>query len=172
MTFGSGLNAGKVIPVRVSDPDEREHRRLLAEGINHTAAAAFTPYTQQIQVEDVDFTDAGADLGLTLSVTPYVQARAHVLLVMQVTNADAVADLNATVEIKENGVVIASLDNIYAASGGAWSECLVLQILSDLEPNVTYTYTVIGTEGAAENGIAAAGSSLSVRLEHRIVAGL
>ena len=170
MTLGSGLQAGKVFPVRVTSPDEREHRRLLAEAINHVAAAAFTPYTQFQAIEDVDFTSAGADLGFSLSVTPYVAARAHVILVLQITNSDAVADLNSTIEIKENGVVIASQSNVYAASGGGHFDTAVLQSLRDLEPDTTYTYTVIGTEGVGEIGLAGEGSSLSVRLEHRIVA--
>ncbi len=168
--MSSGIQAGTTFPVAVKNDDDVEHRRRLADAINELAAAAYTPYTQQIQIEDVDFGESpGADLGLTLSVTPFVPAKAHVILILQMVNADAVVDLNAQVDIQENGVTIATLSNVYAATGGASSTCLVLQILSELEPNTTYTYTVIGIMGAGESGLAGTGSSLSLRLEHRKV---
>jgi hypothetical protein len=163
---GSGLKAGKVIPVRVTDLDEGKHRRALAEGINHVAAAAYTPITQLQTVEDVDLTEPGVDLGFEIVVTPYVPARAHILLVLFVTNSDAVADLNSEFELNENGTPIADPTLFLAAQT---SGQVVYQALRDLEPNTTYTYTVTGYEAAAQVGLVGEFSSLSVRIEHRML---
>lgn len=164
---GSGLIVGRVIPTPAAHQDETAHRRLLAEAINHVAAAAYCPETQLQTVEDVDLTEPGVDLGFAIDVTPFVPARAHILLILFVTNSDAAADLNSDFELKENGVVIASPTLFLLAQS---SGQLVYQTLRDLEPNTTYTYTVTGYEGAAEVGLVDEFSSLSVRVEHRRLA--
>jgi hypothetical protein len=166
---GSGLKAGKVIPVRVTDPDADRHRRALAEAINHVAAAAYTPITQIGAIEDVDLDDSEADLGILISVTPYVPARAHALLVFQLTNGSAVTDGEATIYLYENGTIIAEATQLVAASGGGTYQSLVLQALRDLEPNTTYLYTVTGLETPAGNILVGEYSSLSVRVEHRML---
>lgn len=86
--MSSGLVVGRIIPTPAAHQDPTTHRRLLAEAINHVAAAAYTPETQYQTIEDVDFSQAGADLGFSISVTPFVPARAHVLLILQITNGD------------------------------------------------------------------------------------
>lgn len=164
--MSSGLQAGKNFPVPVTNPDEQEHRRWMAEAINHLAAAVYTPQTQFAEIEDVDLAATPADLGLLLSVTPFIPARAHVLLVFQVTNGHVSDDGDATFEIYENDTVIADAETFVAASGGGADQFVVMQALRDLEPNTTYSYTVDGTE-APDGAILIVYGSLTVRVEHR-----
>lgn len=167
---GSGLRAGKVVPVPTTHPSGPEHRRLIAEAVNHVAAAAFQPYTQLDSIEDVDLGDVEADLGLSISVTPYIPTRAHVLLTFQLTNG-GVADGDATIIVYENAVEIVQTEQFVGLLGGGYKS-VAMQALRDLEPNTTYVYTVSGYETPAGDILIGEGSSLSVRLEPRIVATL
>lgn len=165
----SGLVVGKIIPVRAYDQDEKAHRRLLAEGVNHVAAAAYTPETQlAARVDDKDLTSDWVTMDIDVVVTPFIPVRAHVLVFFYYIN-NGVLDLNAEMRVVRNGDVQQSIvlpvlpqDHHYMT--------FPLQLLQDLEPNTTYTYSVEAKEGlgeGAEDGACLDPTSMSVRIEHR-----
>jgi hypothetical protein len=165
--MSTGLVVGRIIPTPAAFWDEAAHRRLLAEAINHVAAATYTPETQlAARSNSLALTTSFATSGVDVTVTPFIPVRAHLLVLFHWGNNSGAAALNAQFRVKEDSTVLETVTlPILAAS--AVAESYPLQLLRDLEPNTTYVYSVEALEGAAEDGSVLTRTSLSVRLEHR-----
>lgn len=165
----SGLQTNRMFPVDVSHKDEVRHRRLLAEAINELAACAFTPETQ-LEARDTPFAlpAAHASVGVNVTVTPYVPARAHLLLLVYFINNGVATDLNVELRLKENGVVLDTWALPTIPAGVNFQQFWALQLLRpELVQDTTYTYQFEAFAGALEDGDIVAPTSLSVRLEPR-----
>jgi hypothetical protein len=159
----SGLVAGKNFPVHPRDLENESHRRKMVRGINQSAAASFTPETQldtTAAPESLVITP-GDDLDLSVVVTPFIPARAHIIFNGY---CEFVGTTDVTIEIQQNGATI--VQGIASAVAATFMS-LTLQALSDLQPDTTYTYTVVATEGGSGDATIAAGATLSVRVEAR-----
>lgn len=161
MTSGSGLIVGKNVPVNQRRSGEREHRRQIAEAANYANAAAFTPETLLDEISAPVSLDVSLlDLGVSLEVTPFIPARAHVFFIGQ---AEFVDTAELAIEIQENGVAVTGLA-LGAVAGTVLA--VPIQILRDLQPNTTYEYTVEALESGGNITIAS-GGTLTVRIEAR-----